>query len=218
MSIEFEFWRLASEIERPSIREINNNPFAQRTAAIYVDAVCELASALGVDNFSCQKIGDQFGDQNIVLDRLFCVQHFMQQFRARHIKEIDGTLKSAIIKLDESWRSRVTSYVSRIRDIVRDAKIKDNLRQAIFDRLINLEREVERNQTRLESVLQAGLSITRAVGQGAKDLEPAVRLYNRMSGSLGGLQVEQEENKQPLQLSAPETLGLLPPSEELGEK
>ncbi len=217
MKMEADFYRFASQIEKPRMQDIQNNKLPQRVAVIYVDTICELVAALKIENFECSKIEGDYNDSDLVADKFFYVLRFVQTLYARNILEIDGTLKSVIINLDDTWKNRVSVYLRLIREIVRDAKIKDNHRQSISNRLENLQREVERNQTRLESVIQMGVEICKGIAQGSKELKPAVELYNRLSGGLGGLQSVQENEKSVPQLTAPEALGLPAPDAELSE-
>jgi hypothetical protein len=67
------------------------------------------------------------------------------------------------IELDNDWRARAGSYVSHIREVVSKADIIESIRERILKKLNELQSEIDRNRTRVESISEVFLSITEAV-------------------------------------------------------
>jgi hypothetical protein len=87
----------------------------------------------------------------------------------------------------------------------------ESLRERIFKRLNQLQEELDRNRTRIESVSEVFLSITEAISKGAKHLDGAVKLVERLAGALSGARTAKLERDEQLRLPAPENLGLSEP-------
>ena len=105
--------------------------------------------------------------------------------------------------------STVNSYISHIRTAVEKADLEEGLRQSIMSKLGSLQQEVDRNRTRVSAAMDIFAELTQGISAGAKNLEPAVKLVERVVGSLKNLgRKEREELKQ---LPAPDTLGLPDP-------
>jgi len=117
-------------------------------------------------------------------------------------------LDENFIELDENWKAKATSYVSHIRAVVSKAEIVERLRERIFEKLNELQKEIDRNRTRIESVSEVFFAITGAVNQGAKHLEGAVKLVERLAGAFSGARSARIEQEIRLQLPPPEGLGL----------
>jgi len=115
------------------------------------------------------------------------------------------------IELDEDWKSRAGSYIAHIRDLVSKADVSESLRERIFKRLNKLQGEIDRNRTQVESIAEVFLSVTEAVGKGAKNLEGAVRLIERLAGALSGARTAKLEHETQLKLPAPDNFGFAEP-------
>jgi hypothetical protein len=77
--------------------------------------------------------------------------------------------------------------------------------------LNELQAELDRNRTRVESITEVFLSITEAIGKGAKHLDGAVKLIERLAGALSSARSARSEHDTQLRLPHPDKLGL-PPS------
>jgi hypothetical protein len=115
------------------------------------------------------------------------------------------------IELDEDWRVRASSYISHIRDVVSKAEVGESIRERILKRLNQLQEQIDRNRTRIEAISEVFLSITEAVSKGAKHMDGAVRLVEKLAGALSGARTAKIEHDTQLRLPPPERLGLSDP-------
>jgi len=92
-----------------------------------------------------------------------------------------------------------------------EADVSESLRERIFKRLNKLQGEIDRNRTQVESIAEVFLSVTEAVGKGAKNLEGAVRLIERLAGALSGARTAKLEHETQLKLPAPDNFGFAEP-------
>lgn len=125
--------------------------------------------------------------------------------------EIDLEDANKLIEFDETWRSRVHTYLSEIRRIIDQSDATELHKQKLFSILSNLERAVDKNKADIETIKDFWLSLTSAIGAGAKNLEPAVRLLERFVRGVSRLS---DGTSQQRLLPKPEDAGLDPLSEE----
>ena len=219
MGTEAAFWRLASNGRVTMVEFSNQRPdvnVAPR-AAIYIRNTAALAKRLQIENFP-QTLQDwdgyKYGDPpEKVVPALYELESYMGKIYAENILELDGSARSQFLILDATWKAKAGSYIMLIRDIVTKAQMEDKLRQNVLDRLNALQGEIDRNQTRVEAFSETLIAITGAVGRGAKNLEPAVKLAERLAGSIFNLR-EDRDQQPPLQLPPPESLGLPDPGDD----
>jgi hypothetical protein len=124
-------------------------------------------------------------------------------------KIVHDTDAERILSLDADWQSKAGSYISHIREAVSRADMREALRERILSRLNALQVEIDRNRTRMESVTEVLLSLTEAVGKGAKNLTPALRLFERLAGALSGARSTRLGYETHEPLAAPESFGLI---------
>ena len=115
------------------------------------------------------------------------------------------------IELNDDWKTRASAYVAHIRDVVSKAEVIEVIRERIFKRLNELQAELDRNRTRVDSITEVFLSITEAVSKGAKHLDGAVKLVERLAGALSGARTARIEHDTQLRLPPPDNLGLSDP-------
>ncbi|WP_162487947.1 hypothetical protein [Azospirillum lipoferum] len=96
------------------------------------------------------------------------------------------------VNLPPTYKEQIRDLVSRIKLIIDDAAIPPDRHDDIMAKLNAFAAEIEKNQTNLEKLGKLWLSLTRHAGEGAKNLEPAVRLIERVRKMIGGVQDEQE--------------------------
>ena len=116
-------------------------------------------------------------------------------------------MNSAVI-LDESWREKIHSYLAHVRRIVETANISVEIRDSIMSKLHDLDEEVDRKRTRIQKATDVLVDLCKGLSQGAKELGPAVRLFERIVGAMA--QVRPSPQQTPA-LPAPESLGLEAP-------
>ncbi|MEG6508527.1 hypothetical protein V6C03_06045 [Methyloligella sp. 2.7D] len=202
-----EFFRLAQQ-HRMRLSDLRGSETEVLRAASYINSVCELAKALEIEDFSVARVdGDPSSiGRDSVLGKLYQVDDFLNAVYAAHIFDLDGELAQKFVSLDEDWRDKASSYIAHIRKVVQNADVEERLREAILKRLNDLQREIGRNRAKLDAVVDALLVVTEAVGKGAKNLEPAVKLLEKLAGALSGLRRSEQDAKP--QLPPPDALGL----------
>jgi hypothetical protein len=207
MNREVHFFNAIQE-HRVRINDYNQRPDLMRVA-IYVDTACELARSFQIDDFPVSPLEVPYPKlkDTDVRPSLYELERFVNLLRARNIFEIDGNLRNAYVVLDENWRTVATTYVQHIRRAVAEAKMNEALREPIMSKLNDLQREIDRNRTRVESLSETWLKVTEAMGQGAENLGPVAKLLEKLSGPLSWLRRKQADEDTKA-LPPPETLGL----------
>jgi hypothetical protein len=120
------------------------------------------------------------------------------------------------VALDNTWRSKVHSLVLHIRNLINGAKdLKYQIRETILDKLNKFDAEVDRTRTRVEVITEVLVALCHGVSEGAKELEPAVRVAERIIGALMRLQGQPPilSLPSPDQFDLPPTDLLAPPSD-----
>lgn len=198
MNNEVIFYQKVREF-RVQISDVGSRMFHERVA-LYVNAAFEFSKSLGITGFPLDPLDLHSPSlQEKSIDALLELELYMQSIYARNVFIIDPSLKRSLIELNEDWRSRVSSYLRTVREIVRAAEMSEPMREKIFAQIQSLEGEIERNRTRLDAVVEAWLQITEAIGTGAKNLDQAAKLFERLARALYGAR----EAEQRPQLPAP---------------
>jgi cell division ATPase FtsA len=130
-------------------------------------------------------------------------------FSEMDMKKIDVlhsklTLEDSVI-LDESWRQKVHSYLASVRGIVQREEMDEILRGRILKVLNELASEIDRNRAPIRKFADAIVIMCEGISSGATTLQPAVKVLERVVGSLVRLK---SSKPSPLQLPKPEDLGL----------
>jgi hypothetical protein len=138
----------------------------------------------------------------------FAIQTIVGNIEVNHIihEMLNGDINS--IELNDDWKAKASSYVSHIRTAVAKAEVSEGLRERIFSKLNELQSEIDKNRTRVQSLTEVFLAITEAMSKGSKHLDAPMKLLERLSGALSGVRHATIEHKPQLQLPAPESLGL----------
>lgn len=180
----------------------HNSRAIEAEVAVYVNKVKALARAAGVET---PEISDD--DHNCV-NRLIEVEHFLDRLYAENLAELEADHSLGFVPLDGNWKGKISSYVEVMRGIVRQATMRESNRERIFKALDALQREVDRNRTRPQAWAEVWLTVTEAMGQGAKNLEPLVRVLERGAGAVSRLHTGLTAGHIPPRLPPPERLGM----------
>lgn len=97
------------------------------------------------------------------------------------ISDSDPSLRFGAVDLD-NYKEEIRKLTEKIRKIINQVRIPEDLREALFSRLNAFEKDLNRNRTRWESWLALFRLTTKNAGEGAAELEPAIRLLERVSG------------------------------------
>jgi hypothetical protein len=180
--------------------------------AIYIDRAAGLARSFEIEDFpTVAEIKTLPTIQNaeaILMPSYYAIELFMNKIYSRNVFAIDGQFRADYVVLDDHWRTRATSHLSHVRAAVEKAELPERLRQSIFNKLNELQAELDRNQTRVRAAVETMAELCEGVGAGAKSLEPAVKILERIVGAFHGLQRKVADNSAAPQLPAPDTLGL----------
>ncbi len=203
MSSEVIFFQKVTE-RRVQFAEIGRPGFNER-AVLYVNAACSYGEELGIKDLPVKKISIIDGSDQIEA-ALFQLEEFMDTIRARNLFALEPGLRDASVQLDTDWKAKATSLVAHIREVVAGANMNEGLREPIMRSLNQLQSEIDRNRTRLDVVAAAWLQITSAIGNGAQNLEPAVKLAERLSKAFGKAKRFEIEAENHPQLPPPDEL------------
>ena len=215
MSLERDFYLIAHREQITAAEFKRNNELYP--AMLYIEKLCLTASKLGLDDFpeipyplpQGSPVSQSYLSE--IVDWLFSIERYLNQLYADNLFEIEGVFaqgEDPYVQLDDDWRSKVNSYIAHAKDAVINAEIEEARRESILGKLLALEKEVQRNRTRIAAATEVWLELTKAAGEGAKNLKPVVELINKVAGSFGRLKESEDEATHAPRLPAPEELGL----------
>jgi hypothetical protein len=189
--------------------EFKNHETFQRMVASYAHRIKALADSLSIDGFPDVIVPTNRLEINDwdSRDVFYQIDNFLSDIYARNFFEIEKNYEFDFIKLDVSWKEKVSSYIVNIRKHVQDAEIEEGLRERILKKLGDLQLEIDRNRTRVSAASDVLVTMTEAIGKSAENLRPAVRLLERITGSLSRLKRAEADNDQP-RLPPPDEYGL----------
>lgn len=207
MNKEIEFYKLVDQ-DKIRISELGNQSEMVR-AAVKANKVIDLARAMEMKNFPANKIqpDDMFSSETIYVTQAV-IEDYLHQIYVKNLAELNTSLRKKSVFLDETWRGKVSSYISHIRSQVEKAEIEQRLRQLIMNKLNELQAAVDRNEARVDSAIEIFLDLTEAAGEGAKNLKPAIGVGKKLWLSLKKLKQKEVEEEPQRRLPAPEELGL----------
>lgn len=105
---------------------------------------------------------------------------------------------SIVLSLD--LKTQIGGHLTAIRNIVGEADLPENKRDALYRRIASLQEEVDRDRTRTEALVALWLDATSALGKGAKNLDP---VFGRLESIMKVLAKGRDENEQKA-LAAPQ--------------
>ena len=103
--------------------------------------------------------------------------------------------KLIMMSVDQPFRDEIRGLTRKIRGIINQVEIDDNVRHLLIKRLNAFENDLDRTRTRADSFFRFFLDLTKTVGDGADNLKPAIERAEKVSGKIAGA-VEAEETKQ----------------------
>lgn len=119
------------------------------------------------------------------------------------------------VALGPSHRARIHALLNGIREIVPKLKVTPAKHERIFDLISKLENEVDRPRTRMESLLQLILQVSRVGKQVGEDAKPLIEGVERITDALSGAKEEEEAASTP-RLPGPKETPKLPGPKEPG--
>lgn len=203
MNNETVFYQKVNE-RRVQLGEVDKSGFNAR-AILYVNSAVTWAASLQINELPVEKLSID-DDPEEIQKALFNLEQFMDEIRARNIFIVEPNLLLGTVSLDENWKAYVSTLVGHIREAVRKAAMEEKLREPILQSLDNLQAQVDKNRTRIDALAQTWLEVTGAIGEGAKNLEPAVALLGKLRKVFGKAERLQIEAKEQPRLPPPEEI------------
>lgn len=215
MNRESQFYQFIQQ-NRVRLSDLRSDTDYAR-AVIYINSAIEAANQFEVAELMISKVeADAIelsqAKKNFVANQLFVLEQYVTELQSRNIFFLDGNLRRDFVSLDENWRARATTYLSHIRDSINAAQVEKLHRESILSKLNTLQAEIDRSRARIHSFSEVFLELTSSISEGAKKLEPAVKLIERISGAVYGLQ-RRELQAPERSLPSPDRLGLPEPGE-----
>lgn len=97
------------------------------------------------------------------------------------------------IRLDDSCKDQIRGFIEQIRRALDEADLPASRKQEIISKINALSEEIEKEYSRLDMLGDLWFSATRSLGEGAKNLEPVVRLIERVRKVFSTVQDEGEQ-------------------------
>ena len=98
----------------------------------------------------------------------------------------------AAVPLNDKYRTEIHKLLGRIRKVVARLQISERKREAIYTKIGALAIEVDKDRTRLDALMDLVLEGTATLGEAAENLEPAVKLIEKLNGIFAKAKVESE--------------------------
>lgn len=96
-----------------------------------------------------------------------------------------GLKREFSVALDEATKTKLRHLISSIKTAVHDAAATTERKEALYACIQRLEDEIERERTRMAIIGDAFFRVCAGLSEGAKLLEPTVRLIERIGAALG---------------------------------
>lgn len=112
------------------------------------------------------------------------VRRATTEFKARLLRERSSTSFYSLEILKKS-KAEIRELVGSIKSIIEGTKITPKKKDSLFKKLNIFLDELDREMTRLSGLLAAMVEVSSATGEAAKELEPAVGLFERIMKAVG---------------------------------
>ena len=84
------------------------------------------------------------------------------------------------IHIEQDFKEEIGGYLNTIRKIVNQKIGDDNKKDKIFKKISNLQSEIDRDRTTIDSMFGRILDLSQTLGQSAESLEPAIDKMERI--------------------------------------
>lgn len=133
------------------------------------------------------------------------IDYHIVEYRLAHARGTEAGITTAV-HLSVNYKTQIHKLLDKIRKVVNAVDLADTKKNAIYDKIAALQSEVDRTKTRFDTFLSRWLDITNAAGEGAENLEPVVKLLDRVIKIFGRAKADHDAGKLP----APEETRKLP--------
>ena len=146
---------------------------------------------VGID--STRAISDNTGFYNHILE---LAERFATRVRIRKHRDVSPNFTS-VVRFNSDYREQVHEKISLIRKILLAADIREARREELFRKLNALASEVDKEHTTSEALTSIWLEATQAIGEGAENLEPVLKLLERIAKIFGKARSEEDVKELP---------------------
>lgn len=112
-------------------------------------------------------------------------QEFFQivsYLRARHsFRRHFNSDPKETVALNGQYRNEIHGLLNKVRKVINNLDISEPKREAILQRVADLQAEVDKSRTRLRSLMDAVLEVSGTAGEAAERLKPVVKLMERVT-------------------------------------
>jgi hypothetical protein len=156
--LEDRFRRECEQQVEKAHQEANLNVF-------YVDYIAQVIAAiteLGLQaQFADRVPGIEDIDFNTYLNFSKDVKHYRTMLLIRHGRRVQGYS----VRFDSTTKIKVQHHIQQIRDIFEKLEVEQDKREALFSRLNNLQKEVDRERTRFDAFAALAIETAGIVGE-----------------------------------------------------
>lgn len=96
------------------------------------------------------------------------------------------------VPLNAEYRNEIHAMLDKIRKVVANLQISDRKREAIYSKIGALAIEVDKDRTRTDTLMELVLEGSATLGEAAENLEPAVKLIEKLTNVFAKAKVESE--------------------------
>ncbi len=118
-----------------------------------------------------------------------------------------------VVRLDAKTRSVLNHHIAQIREIIQQLEVDDWKREALLDRLNDLQAEVDRDRFRYQILAAFTIEAAGVLGQAAQHMNPVRKFIESVSGLIWG----SKHADQTKSLPAPAPRKQIPPPQKSAE-
>jgi len=124
------------------------------------------------------------------------IDYYIVEFKLAHARRHSKGIVSAI-SFSQNYKEEIGHLLERVRKVIRQADLSGPKKDAIYEKVAQLQAEVDRSTTWFSSLLSRWLDLTNALGEGAENLEPVARLMERLWKVFGRAKAEHDRQSLP---------------------
>lgn len=124
-------------------------------------------------------------DPNRLVNTFDAITAFVERKKLDYVM---GRHKGA--KLDAAWKVRIHHYITLIREIITSSNATPNRQAELLAKLDGLASAVDQDRNIVDRSIAVFVSLCTGISEGAKQLQPAVRLIQSITGSVSRLSAE----------------------------
>lgn len=130
-------------------------------------------------------------DTNGFYDWFTTFRNTINYYQARYRFRQRVTVGDAItIRINADIRQEIHALLSKIRKVVANLQVSDRKRAAIYDKISKLAAEVDKDRTKIDLLMDFILEASGVAGEAAENLEPVVKLAERLRDLFAKAQTE----------------------------